>query len=156
MIPLAALVAGVLMAATAWAAEDSKSSRVPRPAVKIEKGGKCVEPTEEMRRNHMNMILHQRDETLRRGVRTTRHSLKGCIECHASPTTNSVVGKDGFCESCHTYAAVRIDCFECHSASPRRARDGDKSGAHSKTMPEAAKRALFAAAAGISAGMCTP
>ncbi len=146
------LVAAVLTAALAGAAEDRKAVRVPLPTVKIEKGEKCVEPTDEMRRNHMNMILHQRDETMRRGIRTTRHSLKGCIECHASPTTHSVIGKDGFCESCHTYAAVRIDCFECHSASPRQAAGGGKSSAPlPAAMPEAARRVAAA-----SAGMCVP
>jgi len=90
------------------------------PVIKIEKAGQCVEPVAEMRRNHMNMILHQRDATVLRGIRTTKHSLKNCIDCHASTRTNSVLGKDGFCESCHTYAAVRVDCFECHSPSPRK------------------------------------
>jgi hypothetical protein len=26
-----------------------------------------------------------------------------------------VLGKDGFCESCHRYAAVSLDCFGCHT-----------------------------------------
>jgi hypothetical protein len=76
-----------------------------------------VAPTEEMRRNHMKMLFHQRDRTMREGVRTTRFSLKGCVECHAAAKTGSVLGKDGFCSSCHEYAAVRMDCFECHSAA---------------------------------------
>jgi hypothetical protein len=29
-----------------------------------------------------------------------------------------VLGKDHFCQSCHNYAAVKIDCFECHSSKP--------------------------------------
>jgi hypothetical protein len=48
------------------------------------------------------------------GVRTTKHSLKNCVG--ATPTKTWRTGKDGFCESCHAYAAVKIDCFECHSA----------------------------------------
>ncbi|MGD2056814.1 MAG: sulfur reduction protein DsrJ, partial [Gammaproteobacteria bacterium] len=39
----------------------------------------CVEPTEEMRRNHMEYILHQRDETMHRGIRTKQYSLEECI-----------------------------------------------------------------------------
>ena len=104
------------------AAEPDKSARVPLPKVKVEKGEKCVEPTDEMRRNHMNMLLHQRDKTMLQGIRTIRHSLKNCIDCHADPKTNSVLGKDGFCEGCHSYAAVSMDCFECHSSAPQ-ARD---------------------------------
>ena len=154
----AAVLAAALMTSGAAPTAETRAERVPLPTVKIEKGAKCVEPTEEMRRNHMNMLLHQRDETMRRGIRTPRHSLKGCIECHANPTTNSVVGKDGFCESCHAYAAVRIDCFSCHSASPRQAAGGGKPGSP-PTAPrsENAPHAQVAAApAAPAAGMCSP
>jgi uncharacterized Fe-S radical SAM superfamily protein PflX len=106
--------------AAVHAADPKPAGRVPMPTVTIEKGEKCVEPTEEMRRNHMEMILHQRDRTLHDGIRSVKHSLKNCIDCHANPKTNSVLGKDGFCESCHAYAAVSMDCFECHSSSPRK------------------------------------
>jgi hypothetical protein len=30
----------------------------------------------------------------------------------------SVESKDHFCASCHSYAAVRVDCFECHASTP--------------------------------------
>ncbi len=123
MAPLvAALVALFAIAGLAGAAESS--TRVARPAIKVEKAGACVEPTDEMRRNHMNMLFQQRDQTVHLGLRSPRHSLKGCVDCHANPATGSVLGKDGFCESCHAYAAVKIDCFECHSSSPRRAAAG--------------------------------
>jgi hypothetical protein len=92
-----------------------KKTRTPLPVVTIHKGEKCVEPTEIMRRDHMNFILHQRDETVHEGIRTTRHSLKKCINCHADPETNSVLGENGFCQSCHSYAAVSMDCFGCHT-----------------------------------------
>ena len=85
------------------------------PRFKIERGEACVAPTAEMRRDHMNLLLHQRDRTLRRGIRETRFSLKNCVDCHASRETGSVLGKEGFCSSCHEYAAVSIDCFECHT-----------------------------------------
>lgn len=112
--------------AAVHAADPKPGGRVPGPTVKIEKGEKCVEPTEEMRRNHMEMILHQRDRTVHDGIRSVKHSLKNCIDCHANPKTNSVLGKDGFCESCHTYAAVKMDCFECHTPSPRKDAAGGK------------------------------
>jgi hypothetical protein len=85
------------------------------PVVKIERGEACVAPVAEMRRDHMKMLFHQRDRTLRQGLREPRFSLKGCIECHASQKTGSVLGEEGFCSSCHAYAAVKIDCFECHT-----------------------------------------
>jgi len=46
-------------------------------------GVECVEPEEVMRRDHMNFILHQRDETMYKGIRGAKHSLKDCIDCHA-------------------------------------------------------------------------
>jgi hypothetical protein len=113
------IAAGVLAAALAVAGYadtgERRASRVAMPAVKIEKGKACVAPTEEMRRDHMEMLLHQRDRTMRQGLRESRQSLKNCVDCHASRETGSVLGKDGFCSSCHTYASVSIDCFECHT-----------------------------------------
>lgn len=94
---------------------EKKTLRVPLPDMTIHKGEQCVEPTEVMRRDHMNFILHQRDKTVYEGIRTNKHSLKKCINCHADPKTNSVLGENGFCESCHIYAAVSMDCFSCHT-----------------------------------------
>jgi hypothetical protein len=72
----------------------------------------------------MNYILHQRDETMHKGIRTRQYALEECINCHA------VKGEDGeyvrvedprhFCASCHSYAAVNIDCFQCHADIPVR------------------------------------
>lgn len=84
------------------------------------KGDKCVRDADFMRRNHMELLKHQRDDTMRRGIRTTQNSLKGCIDCHASPVNNSVIGtNDNFCQGCHAKVAVKLDCFECHSSKPR-------------------------------------
>lgn len=98
----------------------SKTTRVPLPHDTIVQGEQCVAPTAVMRRDHMKFILHQRDETMHEGVRTQKYSLKNCVNCHADPQTNSVLGKDGFCQTCHSYAAVKIDCFSCHSSSPEK------------------------------------
>ncbi len=111
----AALLAVVLSLAGFADAQDKRASRVAMPVIKIEKGEACVAPTGEMRRDHMKFLLHQRDRTMREGLRETRFSLKNCIECHASRETGSVLGADGFCSSCHTYASVSMDCFECHT-----------------------------------------
>jgi hypothetical protein len=104
------------------------------PAPKIPKGNaeKCVEPTQEMRVNHMNYILHQRDETMHRGIRTKQHSFKNCINCHTvkDDAGKAVNFKDErhFCNSCHSYAAVKIDCFECHASTPTAKGNGDAHG----------------------------
>lgn len=115
-----AVLAAALFAGGSTQAADTAGAKAGGigPTIKIFKGDKCVEPTEDMRRNHMKYILHQRDLTMHEGIRTKQHSLKNCIDCHADPKTNSVLGKDGFCASCHAYAAVTIDCFSCHSPAP--------------------------------------
>ena len=117
---IAAGILAMLLAIAGFAdTAPRERARVPLPVVKIERGEACVAPVAEMRRDHMKMLLHQRDRTMREGLRESRFSLKGCVDCHASGETGSVLGKDGFCSSCHAYAAVSIDCFECHT--PQRA-----------------------------------
>ncbi|MGA7949400.1 MAG: hypothetical protein WCA45_04470 [Thiobacillaceae bacterium] len=105
--------------------DEERASRVPMPAEAKPLGEHCVEPTEFMKRNHMKLILHQRDKTMHQGIRTTKYSLKHCIYCHATatkenPAVRSVLGEGHFCQSCHAYNAVTIDCFECHSSKPGR------------------------------------
>jgi hypothetical protein len=116
----AGIFAAVLALAGVADAVEKQASRVAVPAIKIEKGEACVAPVAEMRRDHMKMLLHQRDRTMRQGLREPRFSLKGCVDCHASQKTGSVLGKEGFCSSCHEYAAVSMDCFECHSPNPQK------------------------------------
>ncbi len=107
------------LAAGPGLAQPVSSSRVPLPAIEAARGEACVADPAFMRRNHMDLLKHRRDETVHRGVRDARASLKGCIECHASAATRSVAQAPGdFCASCHGYAAVKIDCFECHSSKP--------------------------------------
>ncbi len=145
MMRLAAGMLLAVLAAAGYATAAEGPARVVLPTVKIEKGQACVEPTAEMRRDHMKMLLHQRDRTVHRGIRAARHSLKNCVDCHANPKTDSVLGKDGFCESCHAYAAVRMDCFGCHSPSPRKAVDSAKAAAaNADDMPRSVRRAASA------------
>ena len=82
----------------------------------------CVEPTEFMRRYHMELLLHQRDETVHQGIRTKRHSLVECIACHAEKGSDgqfvSINAEGQFCQDCHATAAVSMDCFQCHATKP--------------------------------------
>ena len=86
------------------------------------KGEQCVEPTDVMRRDHMKFLLHQRDDTVQLGIRTKQYSLTGCIDCHAARGDNGeflrVDAPGQFCQSCHRFTGVEIDCLECHSAKP--------------------------------------
>ena len=98
----------------------AEESGVPLPTLsKAVKGDQCVEPADVMRRNHMNFLTHQRDETLREGIRGKKYSLKQCTECHATADpeieNGSVRTLQPFCGECHQYAAVKLDCFACHN-----------------------------------------
>ncbi len=94
--------------------------RTPMPTIEPARAGtQCIADPATMRRDHPAMLEHQRDQTVRGGIRGAKASLKGCIDCHASPVTASVAKTDtNFCVSCHAYAAVRIDCFDCHATKP--------------------------------------
>jgi hypothetical protein len=111
----------LLLAGTVVLAADAPGAtpRVPKPVIEPARGGQCVEDPATMRRDHMKFLQHQRDETVHGGVRGAKHSLKTCIQCHASQTTQSVAAtKTNFCVICHSFAAVKIDCFECHATQP--------------------------------------
>lgn len=121
----------VLAALLAAASAQAGSTRVDLPSwplarARVSETQGCVEPTELMRKNHMRFLLQQRDLTVHRGIRTERHSLTGCIDCHAgADASGNPVAIDApgqFCQSCHAYAGVKMDCFECHAPVPARAR----------------------------------
>lgn len=87
------------------------------------KGNQCVEDPEWMRTHHYQTILDHRDKTVLQGIRTKKHSLKNCIDCHITPNAQGVYARysnseQHFCASCHEYAAVNIDCFMCHADRP--------------------------------------
>jgi hypothetical protein len=114
---LAAGLPCVALAADAAEAVSIAAAKGPGPVIEPARGAQCVADPAFMRRNHMDLLKHQRNETVHLGVRDARASLKGCIECHASKATGSVAAaKTDFCISCHSYAAVKVDCFECHSS----------------------------------------
>ncbi len=114
----------ILATLTALLIGSAVSAGTPKPLPNLDdvKGDKCVAPKDVIRIEHKYYLLHQRDETMREGIRTKEHSLKNCINCHI------VKGDDGkpvtikddrhFCKSCHTYASVQIDCFQCHASKP--------------------------------------
>lgn len=114
------LLASVLAAVAPVGAAADKNPLLPE--IVPGKGDKCVEPTDVMRARHMDFILHQRDETMHRGIRTSKHSLKECIECHVQTDDRGkfvpINDPKQFCSSCHEYASVRMDCFQCHATTP--------------------------------------
>jgi hypothetical protein len=96
---------------------DAEGNIVPTP-----KGEVCIAPVEEMRRDHMTMLRHQRDKTVQQGIRDQQASLTDCIDCHVTPDASGTVAritdKRHFCASCHLAVSVKIDCFECHADRP--------------------------------------
>jgi len=87
-----------------------------RPQLELpEKETDCVESTEYMRAQHMDLLNRWRDQVVREEQRiyisTTgqKHtmSLTGtCLGCHAS--------KADFCDRCHDYVGVSPYCWDCH------------------------------------------
>lgn len=109
----------VLLAAVTVSSAHAEGSRVPQPSYSVDRSTKCVAPPDVMRRTHMEMLKHRRDQTVHRGVRGGDESLNRCLSCHADRTTGKAIGApDAFCQSCHDYAGVRLDCFECHQGNP--------------------------------------
>ena len=107
----AAIVAGLVL----WNAPARASDGLPQ--LDRARSGPCVEDPALMRKRHMEILVHGRDETVRRGIRDRSESLARCVDCHASREDGRVIGSDRhFCQGCHTYAAVRIDCFDCHAS----------------------------------------
>ena len=100
----------------------SSIADVNLPSYPKGRGEYCVEPTDVMRRDHFEYLMHHRQISVHLGVRSKRHSLVGCVDCHASQADDGTyisVNEPGqFCRSCHVYTAVKIDCFSCHAAVP--------------------------------------
>jgi predicted CXXCH cytochrome family protein len=118
-VRLAALALVAVLGAAVAAPAGGPSGSL-EPHVEPGRGKQCIADPATMRRQHMTMLKHQRDDTVRAGVRGEPASLKACVECHASKATGSVAAaRTDFCVSCHSYAAVKVDCFECHSGRPQ-------------------------------------
>lgn len=89
--------------------------QVPKPELPKD-SRECVAPVRYMRTTHMQLLNEWRDDILRasgarsgataNGTEYVRSLQNGCMACHAS--------KKKFCDECHTYAAVKPYCWDCH------------------------------------------
>lgn len=127
-MPLLSKIKSLLWLALVATALVGCDAGVPEPnlAPAKAKSAQCVEPTADIRKNHRVYLDGHRDKTVIEGIRTTKHSLNECINCHVAPTREdgSAVHytdekKDHFCASCHTYVGVKMDCFQCHADRPQ-------------------------------------
>lgn len=75
----------------------------------------CVENTEWMTANHMNMLIEWRDIVVRDdlhvyiasdGKRYEMSLSHTCMNCHPN--------KANFCDRCHDYEVVDPNCWTCH------------------------------------------
>lgn len=117
---------------------------IPPPKQKYSEETVCVEPVEIMRKNHFEFMLEHRDDTVIDGIRTKKHSLNECIDCHITANAQGGFARYSedthFCASCHEYTAVNIDCFQCHADRPeeaiRKALKQDKSASKSTSKSD--------------------
>jgi len=102
--------------------EASAQTLVPFPEIPRAIGDPDFHGDTPIRDTHMLLLLHQRDETMRQGLRPEKESLKGCLSCHAvKDDVGQAISYENpghFCRVCHDYAAVQVDCFSCHSSLP--------------------------------------
>ncbi len=107
----------LFLSAGALSAADGPGPDIPQAT-----GEPHPEGNDYMRRWHMEMLKHDRDVTMYLGVRPTDNSLAECFECHTvkdeAGTPVTVEDERHFCRACHDYAAVRVDCFDCHRSTP--------------------------------------
>lgn len=113
------------------------------PAIAQLDNKECIESAEYMRANHMQLLLDWRDAAVREGETVYVNSQgkefeislqNTCLECHSdtsaalvtlaannqsfsstSDASSVTSSPNNFCFSCHDYAAVKPDCWSCHS-----------------------------------------
>ena len=144
MIRRLMLVALMFGAATGVSAQEDRSSLWPD--VPAAMGAPHPEGNEYWRKNHMTLMQHDRDLTVRDGIRQVGASLKGCFDCHAATDAErNIVTYESdkhFCRSCHDFVAVKIDCFMCHRSTPADVNE-DKIK-HASVLPKRQNPADFA------------
>ncbi len=127
MIKIIVLAVAVLLSQGAWAAGNQQAGLQSNATE-----DSCVRETTWMRKNHMDLLKHDRVRTLQQGIRTADGkvidgSLSECVNCHTKRDTQGSFiaingvdnnGKKQFCRGCHSYVATKVDCFECHAAKP--------------------------------------
>lgn len=120
VLMLAAVLLLVLIAPGSVRAETD--TLVPFPTIPKANDKPDFHGDEEIRKTHMRNLMHQRDETMRQGIRPEEDSLKACMSCHAVKDDAGIAvsydNPEHFCRVCHDYTAVKVDCFSCHASTP--------------------------------------
>ncbi|MDH5797742.1 MAG: hypothetical protein OEZ19_04185 [Paracoccaceae bacterium] len=123
------LIIPVLLGLATTAQAQERSPLLPQ--VPTATGEPHPEGPEFWRKNHMELLKHDRDLTMRQGDREVDASLAKCFDCHAAKDDDGKIvsyeSEKHFCRVCHDFAAVKVDCFMCHRSTPP---DTDESGGH--------------------------
>ena len=115
IVPGLILFMAVLLSPFLYSASTGQAATKP-DLVKPTQEKSCVEPTDWMKANHMQLLIQWRDDFVRNGQATFVGSggkkydisLTGtCLKCH---------DKEKFCDRCHSYAGVQPNCWSCHTA----------------------------------------
>ncbi|MEW6044977.1 MAG: sulfate reduction electron transfer complex DsrMKJOP subunit DsrJ [Bacillota bacterium] len=115
-----------------------------RPVIQALPERACVEPAAYMRTSHMQLLKQWRDQAIREGRRYyvagdgKRYEISlqnTCLRCHAGANPagggiqaaadqvtvvqagQSHFDEPKFCATCHRYADVKPDCWNCHIGS---------------------------------------
>lgn len=134
------LIIAILMISALAAVAQERSSLLPE--IPKASGAPHPEGNEFWRMKHMDLMLHDRDLTVRDGNRQIAASLKQCFDCHTTTDTGGNVvtykSEKHFCRVCHDYVAVKVDCFMCHRSTP----DGvDEKALNAAVLPMARPKA---------------
>ena len=106
----------VLVATPCWWNAVQGAGREPPAIEKPVAGTSCVLPADEMRREHMQLLIRWRDEVVRRDERVARDAAgrpvkksltESCLACHR--------GREKSCDRCHQWLDVQVYCWDCHS-----------------------------------------
>ena len=83
---------------------------------KAQEAETCIEDTDFMTREHMQLLNEWRDEVVRNGNRIyvakdgeehVASLTSNCMDCHSN--------KADFCDRCHDYVSVDPYCWDCHT-----------------------------------------
>jgi len=105
----------VLATAPIWYNVASGHEAIAPEIEKPKDATQCVEDTDFMRREHMQLLSEWRDDVVRRGDRVhvtpdgrryEKSLTHTCLGCHQS--------KANSCDRCHDYLDVKPYCWECH------------------------------------------
>ncbi len=132
ILRLVILLIGLAMASATPALAQDMGPVIPKAS-----GEPHPEGNDYMRRWHMVMMKHDRDVTMYQGIRPTDASLGECFDCHTvrneAGVPLTVADERHFCRACHDYAAVQVDCFDCHRSTPE---DFEEPELHAMSLPD--------------------